>query len=207
MRSERIPVVKTDKIAIIFPGMGYHSDKPLLYYAKRLAREHGYELLEVSYVFNKRARDVMNDDDAKREAFKYAVDETARQLDQVEFAAYQDVLFIGKSIGTAVAAYYDKKNGINARHIVFTPVPETFAHLRNGSGIVFHGTADPWCENELTKAKCEELGLRLYEIEDANHSLETGDALTDIKRMPEILELITKMINDPRGRSQWFIFP
>ena len=175
--------------------MGYHRDKPLLYYAKRLAREHGYELLEVSYVFNKRARDVMNDDDAKREAFKYAVDETAKQLEPVKFAEYKDVLFIGKSIGTAVAAYYDKENGINARHIVFTPVPETFAHLRNKSGIVFHGTADPWCENDLTKAKCEELGLRLYEIEDANHSLETGDALTDIKRMPELLSHITEYIN------------
>ncbi len=195
MRSERIPVVKTDKIAIIFPGMGYHSDKPLLYYAKRLAGEHGYELLEVSYVFNKRARDVMNDDDAKREAFKYAVDETARQLDQVDFADYKDVLFIGKSIGTAVAAYYDKKLGINARHIAFTPVPETFAHLRNGSGIVFHGLSDPWCENELCEDRCEKLDLPLYELADANHSLETGNALTDIERMPEILSHITEYIN------------
>ena len=188
-------MVKKDKIAIIFPGMGYHSDKPLLYYAKRLAREHGYELLEVSYVFNMRARDIMNNADAKKEAFLYAVGETKKQLASVGFTDHRDVLFIGKSIGTAVAAFYDRENGINAGHIVFTPVSETFTHLREESGIVFHGTADPWCETELVEAKCRELGLRLYEIDDANHSLETGDTLTDLQRMPGILEKVNEMIS------------
>ena len=32
-----------EKLVIIFPGIGYHCDKPLLYYAKKLAKEHGYE--------------------------------------------------------------------------------------------------------------------------------------------------------------------
>ena len=136
----------------------------------------------------------MNDEDAKNEAFMYAVSETQKQLASVDFASYKNVLFIGKSIGTAVAAYYDKDNGINAGHIVFTPVPETFNYLRKGSGIVFHGTADPWCENTLAGDKCKELELRLYEIEDANHSLETDDTQTDIKRMPEIINHITRYL-------------
>lgn len=187
-------MVKKDKIAIIFPGMGYHSDKPLLYYSKRLAREHGYELLEVSYVFNKRARDIMNDADAKKEAFLYAVGETRRQLASVEFPAHKDVLFIGKSIGTAVAAFYDSENAVNAGHIVFTPVPETFSHLRKGCGIVFHGTADPWCKTRLVETSCEELGLQLYEIDGADHSLETGDTLTDLGRIPGIIEKVDEMI-------------
>ena len=37
------------KIAVIFPGIGYHCDKPLLYYGKRLAARHGYEIREVPY--------------------------------------------------------------------------------------------------------------------------------------------------------------
>ena len=31
------------KLAVIFPGVGYHADKPLLYYGRKLAKQHGYQ--------------------------------------------------------------------------------------------------------------------------------------------------------------------
>ena len=40
------------KIAVFFPGIGYHCDKPLLYYARKLVQEYGYEKIvmqEYSY--------------------------------------------------------------------------------------------------------------------------------------------------------------
>ena len=37
------------KIAVIFPGVGYHADKPLLYYSKKIASQNGYEIVEVPY--------------------------------------------------------------------------------------------------------------------------------------------------------------
>ena len=37
------------KTAVIFPGIGYHTEKPLLYYAKKLAKQSGYEITEVPY--------------------------------------------------------------------------------------------------------------------------------------------------------------
>ena len=37
------------KLAVIFPGVGYHTDKPLLYYSKKLAFQNGYEIVEVPY--------------------------------------------------------------------------------------------------------------------------------------------------------------
>jgi phosphoglycolate phosphatase len=183
-----------DKLAVVFPGMGYHSDKPLLYYSKKLAKEQGYEIIEVRYDFNVRAKDIMKDKEAKEGAFSYAAAEAHKQLSSIDYKAYKNVIFIGKSIGTAVAAYYDKQNGINARHIVFTPVPETFKYLREDSGIVFHGTADPWCETELVEEKCSEFDLVLFTVADANHSLETGDSIEDSSRMPEILQEVRKMI-------------
>ena len=39
----------TPKLAVIFPGIGYTADKPLLYYASRLAKKHGYQIHTVSY--------------------------------------------------------------------------------------------------------------------------------------------------------------
>ncbi|MBR6128349.1 MAG: hypothetical protein IKQ07_01810 [Bacteroidaceae bacterium] len=186
--------MKSDKLAVVFPGMGYHSDKPLLYYSKKLAKARGYKVIEISYDFQIRAKDIMNDKEAKNEAFLHAVSETKKQLSSVNYADYKNVVFIGKSIGTTVAAYYDKENGINARHIVFTPVPETFNHLRDNCGIVFHGTADPWCDTELAETKCEELHLELYKVDGANHSLETNDPLIDCSRMPGILDKVNGMI-------------
>ena len=38
-----------NKLAVIFPGIGYHCDKPLLYHAKKIAAAKGYEILEVPY--------------------------------------------------------------------------------------------------------------------------------------------------------------
>ena len=37
------------KLAVLFPGIGYHCDKPLLYYAAKLAKAAKYEVLPVSY--------------------------------------------------------------------------------------------------------------------------------------------------------------
>ena len=31
------------KLAVFFPGIGYHCDKPLLYYSRKLVQEYGYE--------------------------------------------------------------------------------------------------------------------------------------------------------------------
>ena len=37
------------KLAVIFPGIGYHTDKPLLYYSKKLAKTKDYEVVEIKY--------------------------------------------------------------------------------------------------------------------------------------------------------------
>ena len=33
------------KIAVFFPGIGYTNEKPLMYYSRKLAAEHDYEVL------------------------------------------------------------------------------------------------------------------------------------------------------------------
>ena len=32
--------MKNKKIAVVFPGVGYHADKPLLYYSRKLAAQY-----------------------------------------------------------------------------------------------------------------------------------------------------------------------
>ena len=41
------------KLAVFFPGIGYHCDKPLLYYSRKLVQECGYkETITLSYSYD-----------------------------------------------------------------------------------------------------------------------------------------------------------
>ncbi len=186
----------SNKLAVVFPGIGYHVDKPLLYVTRRLAREKGFEIIEISYDFSFKAREIKDNEVRMKDAFLTACEQTEKQLEPVEFGKYTKVLFIGKSIGTAVAARYDREHGIGATQLVLTPVPQTFDYLRPGCGLVYHGLSDPWCGNELVREKCAELGLELREVEGANHSLETASALSDAINMQVLVERVEKLFDD-----------
>lgn len=175
------------RLAALFPGIGYHCDKPLLYYSARLARAAGYEALPVSYAgFPEKVR---GDGDKLRACLEIAWAQAEALLAHVAWADYGDVLFIGKSIGTIVAARYAAEKGLAARSVLLTPLVETFSFAQ-GEAVAFHGTADPWAETSAVVAACEAKGIPLYLTEGANHSLETGDALRDVGILEETLRRI-----------------
>ena len=45
----RVQSMKKGRIAVIFQGIGYNADKPLLYYSKKIALERGYDVKVVEY--------------------------------------------------------------------------------------------------------------------------------------------------------------
>lgn len=173
------------KLAVIFPGIGYHVDKPLLYYAKKLAQAFGYETAEVPY------RDfpegVKGSPEKMKEAFVSALAQSEELLGDRDLSKYDGLLFISKSIGTAVASAYAAEHGLNVHHIYYTPVAETFSFVK-GEGVVFHGTKDPWVDTDIVIKACEEKGLPLFITENANHSLETGEVLADLRNLERIME-------------------
>ena len=57
------------KLAIFFPGIGYHCDKPLLYYARKLTQECGYEeSISLSYSYD--GRNIRGDEQKMQQAFE-----------------------------------------------------------------------------------------------------------------------------------------
>ncbi len=186
---ERGKVMK--KIAVLFPGIGYHADKPLLYYSKKLVMNKGYNIVDVKY--GVLPSGVKGNPEKMLEAFKLALKYATEQLQEIDFRSYDEILFISKSVGTAVAAAFADENHINARHIYFTPVPESFAYIKQ-PGIVFHGTADPWADTELIKTECRKRNLPLYITENANHSMETGDVVNDLLIMKGIIENVSSFL-------------
>ena len=180
------------KLAVIFPGVGYHTDKPLLYYSKKLAFQNGYEIVEVPY--GKFPKGVKGSREKMEKAFFSAVEQAEEILKDVDFSLYDDILFISKSVGTAVSAAYGGKHHLKTRNIYYTPVEASFQFMTQ-PGIVFTGTKDSWVDHEAIKEGCKKGGFPLHVIEDANHSLETGDVKKDLENLEEIMAVTADYIS------------
>lgn len=128
------------KLAVIFPGIGYTADKPLLYYTSRLARKHGYQIQTVSY--GSLPENVKGDPEKMKQAFDLALEQAEQALSQIDWNSYGSILFISKSIGTAISSAYASRHDLAVKNILFTPLAETFSFPLAGS-IAFHGTAIP----------------------------------------------------------------
>lgn len=176
-------------LAVIFPGMGYNSNKPLLHYSRNLAQNKDFEVVEVSY-------GILPKDDLKA-AFEQAMNETRKSLKEQgvnDFNHYDKILFLAKSIGTAVSGTLTREliqenPSLSNKlfNIYFTPVKHSLPILC-GNGIVFHGTADTWVETQDVMETCKKLSMNLYITKNANHSMETDDVLKDLDNMKTIME-------------------
>ena len=114
------------KLVVCFPGIGYHCDKPLLYYSRKLAACAGYDhTLLLQYTYHKDG--LRGCPAALREAFDTLYTQAETQLSAVDWPQYDDVLFLSKSIGTAVSAAFAQRHGIPCRQILYTPLSLTFA--------------------------------------------------------------------------------
>ena len=182
------------KLAVVFPGVGYHTDKPLLYYSKKLALSKGYEIIEIKYDLPEAGTVIKSDEEKRKQAFDTAFEQVTKQLEDVDFAGYEKVVFIGKSIGTALAARYNMSYELDADQIIFTPIETTFAFVNPCEGFVFHGDADPLCDTDMCTQLCDELSLTYVVVPDANHSLETEDVLTHIEIIGKVMSTVDKLL-------------
>lgn len=75
------------KIAVLFPGIGYHCDKPLLYYSAKFCTQYQYETVKLTYTNLSRSIP---------EAFKQAYAQTEASLAKIHWSEYEEILFSPK---------------------------------------------------------------------------------------------------------------
>ena len=175
-------------LALIFPGIGYTFDRPLLYYSQKLALSRGMEVRRVplSVTLNKT---LPND---------VRMDLACRQAAEQGWAAAQDlsgwdrVVLIAKSIGTVAAAAALQNLPVGTPAILYTPLEQTF-HYPVREAVVFTGTDDPWVRPGEIPALCKANNIPFHLFEGANHSLETGDVLRDIEILRTVMEETAKL--------------
>ena len=174
------------QITVFFPGIGYHCDKPLLYFSQKIAQEAGYqEVIPLRY--HCLISDIRGNPEKMRKAGLALFAQTEEALKDVPWSQYSDILFVSKSVGTAISAAYARKYKLECRNIFYTPVALTFAESPC-NGIAFTGTRDPWVETDVVENGCKQAGIPLTVIQDANHSLETGFPMRDISILENVME-------------------
>ena len=181
------------KLAVIFPGIGYRTDKPLLYYAKRLALDRGYILREVHY---RGFPEDINKKNAsgRRELVELAMEQTRNLLRSIPVEDNGELLFISKSIGTAVACAFASECERPARHVLYTPLEET---VLTGvtDAIAFHGTRDKYARTDVIEEHMKKAKIPLHLFEDANHSLETKNTIRDVAVLSRVMELTDRFLS------------
>ena len=187
------------KLAVFFPGIGYTADRPLLHFSRRIAAAPGYEIRIMDYKgFPSK---VKGDRKRMEESFDIALGQAREMLSGVDLEEYEDILFIGKSIGTIVAAKIASESPAKERirMILYTPLDDTFTFSFGKEAIAFTGDDDPWVGREKSRisALCEARGIPCTVIPQANHSLESGDVFSDLKELYRIMETTERFIVRP----------
>ncbi|MBR1664534.1 MAG: alpha/beta hydrolase [Ruminococcus sp.] len=178
------------KLCVLFPGIGYNCDKPLLYYTGKMFKKAGYDVIRLSYSgFPEGAK---GNDEKMRLCAEHAYEQSVGQLRLAGLDKYDRVVFVGKSIGTVVCARLRQEVCPEAVCIFMTPLEVTFSF---GAGVcAFTGTADPWAETEKIKDLCGRTGTPLKIYEGADHSLETGDTENDLAQLLDVLREVKHYI-------------
>ena len=160
------------RLAVFFPGTGYTCQKPLLFRSAAQYEARGYEIWKLDY------GDV---DFAPFKTVAEAIDavkpRVLEQTEKIDFSRYDDVVFVSKSLGTAVALWLDAARGAHARHLMLTPIQEALPALTGPDRVIAAvlGTRDPHLNASELAALCAERDIPCLLIEGVGHRLAHGD--------------------------------
>ena len=152
------------KAAVFFPGIGYHCDKPLLYYSRKLAQECGYEET-IALNYNYDGGNIRGNEEKMQQAFESLYEQAEKSLSAVDFDKYDEILFVAKSVGTIIASAYAEKHSIRCRQILYTPLKYTynFAH-REAIAIQIHGVLSLKYRLFLKNSRCQCILMKMQTI-------------------------------------------
>lgn len=185
------------KIAVFFPGIGYTVDKPLLYYSRKIVQKHEYEIKLLQY--GGFPENIRGNKGKMMESYDIAMSQTTEMLADIDWSQYQEILFIGKSIGTIVAANVASNNieKEKIKLVLYTPLEQAFQY-KIGKGIVFTGMDDPWVggNNSIIPQLCEQYNMECIKYEGANHSLETDDYEKNLEYLLDVMKKTEQFITE-----------
>lgn len=195
---------ETDHLAMLFPGIGYTCQMPLLYYQTGLFLwSLGADVLWVEYAYNRADFQSMPDSEQKN---WFNADVTASCKAGLEQRAYSKVTLSGKSLGTLALGHLLTLEPAlsHAQAIWLTPLlkdEELRGEIRKARqrSLLLIGTKDA----HYDAASLEELKtlphVRTVVLGGADHSLEVeGNLPNSIRLMNQVIQEIQRFV-EPSG--------
>ena len=181
-------------IAVCFPGTGFTCKEALF---ERLASDYavrGYEIvcLDFSHI-------PFREIETLEEAVALSQRAVKRQLMHITFSEYKDVVFISKSLGTILAAQFERDNDLSPRQLYLTPLNKTLMLIRPESRVIAMvlGTQDRFLTGRALMSFCEPRNITCCLIEGVNHSLKDD---LNAERTQKIIDQIAKLCDQTDSR-------
>lgn len=173
------------KAAVFFPGIGYHCDKPLLYYSRKLAQECGYEeTIALSYTYD--GGNIRGNEEKMQQAFESLYEQAEKSLSAIDFDKYDEILFVCKKRRHDHSIRICRETQHQMPAVLYTPLKYTY-NFAHREAIAFIGTSDPWSIVSEIQALSKKQQVPMYIYENANHSLETTDTLENLKILQDVM--------------------
>ncbi|MGN1234386.1 MAG: hypothetical protein ACI4U2_00205 [Christensenellaceae bacterium] len=168
------------------------TDIPLLYFGAKSIEDRGAEKIFVRNV-----------SDAKRFDWERLFAAAEAQLRGVDFSAYAQTYFLGKSIGTVVMCEMAKRLCPSAKLIVFTPLEETLPYLnRDNTLFIAAGTEDGYLSAEILERFCRENDLPLHREEGVGHRMEKkGKMQENLLILSRVMAALERRIDESASAS------
>jgi predicted alpha/beta-hydrolase family hydrolase len=185
------------RLALILPGLSYSCDMPVLFYPARLMIQRGAAVLQVLSDYTQRAFQSAS----KPEQARWLAEDAQGAL-KAGLAAgdFQDVVLIGKSIGTLALASL-VAGGLQAPSIWLTPLLRQSrlveaALQQKGPALFIGSSSDPTFDlAQLQRIQAAGKGEGLV-VSGADHGLEIpGDIFASLDIMRQVLERIQAFLD------------
>lgn len=165
------------KIVVSFPG-GRGAEIPLLYFGAKYYEDMGYEKVFIN-------NPTFGELDSE-ELLEVLLENAKRVIESLCLHEYDEIVFIGKSIGTAVACRIKEMFRLPAKLVLFTPIEPTLEYIRadNDVLLVVIGTKDWGMDANKLKALCDSENVQCYVEDNVGHRMEV---MNDLKRNLKIV--------------------
>ncbi|GGE59359.1 alpha/beta family hydrolase [Priestia taiwanensis] len=188
----------SNKVCFMFSGSGYNYDKPLFYYATMLMLQHKIDCVHVHYSY---------EEDFLKKGYEGMADLMMEDVnpvinDVLKDRQYDEMIFLGKSLGTIPIAYdlMKREDFVSSKMILLTPLLKFEGMVdtvltSEHKGLLVIGDKDPsYKEEQLQQLRHSRLEIEV--IHDANHSLSVGEFETiySIKALSNVMTKLEEVI-------------
>lgn len=182
----------SDVLVVLLPGQHYTTFGPLLYYSYNIALQLGYDVLAIDYGYYKAGKEL------SYEGRNYVIQESKEAIKKaIELNnKYKKIIFIGKSLGTAIQnKLIDAFEFFDQKHIFLTPIPECIDGIMKSKSLIIVGSEDKFFTDEHVNMVKNHDNVKVKIIKRGNHDLETDDFKESIDILKSISEEIYNYIS------------